>query len=131
MLSNGFVFVELYVEDPSYYAGLFCKALGFRILRDEDDFMELRSDKAVVLLNAFADLEESHPFSDFRGQRRRGLGVEIGVVVSDLQAARAAALEVAGCEVSDIVEQDWGMTDFRIVTPHGYYIRVTLPRQDS
>jgi len=29
--------------------------------------------------------------------------------------------------VSEIVVQEWGMTDYRILTPHGYYLRVTTP----
>jgi hypothetical protein len=26
-----------------------------------------------------------------------------------------------------VVTQEWGMTDFRIVCPAGYYLRVTTP----
>jgi hypothetical protein len=46
-------------------------------------------------------------------------------VSSDLEKRWAAAKRIEGCIVSDIVVQDWGMTDFRILTPHGYYLRVT------
>jgi len=131
MLASGFSFVELYVEEPQVYARIFCEALGFHVLRDEGDFMELRTDRAIVLLNAFADLDEGHPFEDFRTQPRRGIGVEIGVVVADVVAARARAAALPGCQVSEVVTQDWGMTDFRILTPHGYYLRVTSPKEDA
>ena len=126
-LKAGSVFVEFYVEDLAYYARLFCDALGFSVERDESDFMELRSAGAVVLLNGFADLGDGHPFDGFRARNDRGFGIEIGVVVADLLAAHTAALQVEDCSVTGIVARDWGMTDFRILTPHGYYLRVTTP----
>lgn len=128
MLQAGFTFVELYVEEPAFYARIFCEALGFAVERDEGDFMELRTARAIVLLNSSAELEGGHPFQEFRQHERRGLGVEIGIVVTDIWLARQAAVAIPGCRVTEIVEQDWGMTDFRILTPHGYYLRVTAPR---
>ena len=127
--SNGFVFVELYVEDPAYYVRVFRDALGFAVSRDEGDFVELRSERGIVLLNAFEDPDAGHPFEHYRRERTRGLGVEIGIVLDGerLPAARAAAAAIEGCAVTEIVTQEWGMTDFRVVTPHGYYLRVTTP----
>jgi hypothetical protein len=126
MHKGGFVFVELYVEEPSYYVRIFRDALGFRLVRDEGDFVELRSEHALVLLNAFEDPEPGHPFEHFREQRR-GIGVEIGIVATDIEAQWAAAKKIEGLSVTDVVTQEWGMTDFRILTPHGYYLRVTTP----
>jgi hypothetical protein len=125
--SEGFVFVELYVEEPAYYVRIFAGALGFEVVRDEGDFVELRSARAIVLLNRFDEPDEGHPFADYRASRRRGLGVEIGIVSERVHDAWAAAKAIEGCVVSDVVEQEWGMTDFRITTPHGYYLRVTTP----
>jgi hypothetical protein len=52
---QGFVFVELYVEEPAYYVRIFRDALGFEVVRDEGDFVELRSERGMVLLNAFEE----------------------------------------------------------------------------
>jgi hypothetical protein len=127
MSRDGFVFVELYVEEPAYYVRVFQGVLGFDVVRDEGDFVELRSRHATVLLNAFSEPDAGHPFEHYRAERRRGLGVEIGVVVDEERLAHvwAEAKRVDGCTVSDIIAQEWGMTDFRILTPHGYYLRVT------
>jgi hypothetical protein len=121
----GFVFVELYVEDPAYYVRIFRDALGFEVVRDEGTFVELRSARGLVILNAFEDADAGHPFEHYRQEKRRGLGVEIGIVTDRLEATWERARQIEGCVVSDVVAQEWGMTDYRILTPHGYYLRVT------
>lgn len=127
MQADGYVFVELYVEDPAYYVRIFRDALGFSVSRDEGDFVALRSKHGTVLLNAFTEPESGHPFEHYREHPRRGLGVEIGVVTERVAEAWAVARHIEGCTVSELVTQEWGMTDFRILTPHGYYLRVTTP----
>jgi hypothetical protein len=121
----GFVFVELYVEEPAYYVRIFRDALGFDVVRDEGDFVELRSPRGMVLLNALPDPDPGHPFEHYRSVARRGVGVEIGIVTDRIEESWAAAKRIEGCVVSDVVAQEWGMTDYRILTPHGYYLRVT------
>jgi hypothetical protein len=128
--AEGFVFVELYVEDPRFYARIF-EALGFAVVRAEEGFMELRSSRGLILLNAFEEPEEGHPFEHYREQPRRGLGVEIGIVTEKVREAWEAVGRIEGCTTTPIVEQDWGMTDFRILTPAGYYLRVTTPPRGS
>ena len=81
----------------------------------------------MILLNAFEDPDPGHPFEHYRQEPRRGVGVEIGIVTLRVAEAWAAAKEIEGCVVSEMVTQEWGMTDFRIVTPHGYSLRVTTP----
>jgi hypothetical protein len=125
--ADGFVFVELYVEDPPFYVRIFRDVLGFRVTRDERDFVELRSARAIVLLNTFEEPDAGHPFEHYRAERRRGVGVEIGVVSERIHDAWAAARAIEGLTVTDVVAQEWGLTDFRILTPHGYYLRVTTP----
>jgi lactoylglutathione lyase len=124
--AEGFVFVELYVPDPAYYVRLFHGALGFDVVRDEGDFVELRSSRGLILLNRFDDPDPGHPFEHYR-RGPCGLGVEIGIFSDDLEASWQKARLVEGCQVSAIVRQEWGMTDYRILTPHGYYLRITTP----
>jgi hypothetical protein len=81
----------------------------------------------MVLLNAFEDPDPGHPFEHYRRESRRGVGVEIGIVTDRLEQTWAAARAIEGCTVSEVVHQEWGLTDYRIVTPHGYYLRVTSP----
>jgi hypothetical protein len=129
MQAVGHVFVELYVEDTRYYLRIFRDALGFAIVRDEGDWVELASSHGTVILNQFDDPDAGHPFERYREVPRRGVGVEIGIVVDDVREPWERAKRIEGCVVTEIVEQEWGMTDFRITTPHGYYLRVTEPRR--
>jgi hypothetical protein len=123
----GFVFVELYVEDPAYYVRIFRDALRFEVVRDEGTFVELRSSLGLVILNAFEEAEAGHPFEHYRRETRRGVGIEIGIVTDRLEETWEIARRIENCVVTDIVHQEWGMTDYRILTPHGYYLRVTTP----
>ena len=57
-----------------------------------------------------------------------GLGIEIGIVVADLDKAYAAALKFKdkGWPISTgIVRRPWGARDFRVLAPDGYYLRFT------
>jgi lactoylglutathione lyase len=132
MQTPGHVFVELYVEDMEYYLRLVRDVLGFAVVRAEEGWAELRSSHGTIILNRHDDPEPGHPFEHFAGVARRGFGVEIGIVCEsrqDLSDKWARAKGIDGCLVTDIVDQEWGMTDFRILTPQGYYLRVTTPRE--
>ena len=131
MQTPGHVFVELYVEDMEYYLHLVRDVLDFAVVRAEDGWAELRSSHGTIILNRHDDPEPGHPFERFARVARRGFGVEIGIVCEsrqDLSDKWARARRVDRCLVTDIVDREWGMTDFRILTPQGYYLRVTTPR---
>jgi len=68
MQADGYVFVELYVEDPAYYVRLFRDALGFTVTRDEGDFVALRSKQGTVSASRSASSPSARPK---RGPRRR------------------------------------------------------------
>jgi len=125
MQKPGFVFVEIYTQRLVEYASFFQQVCAFTLVREEGDFSELRSAAAMVLLNAEKELPQGHPFQGRLTGASQGIGVEIGIVVSDLADARAGALCFPGWTVSDIQHQEWGLTDFRVTTPDGYYLRLT------
>ena len=127
MQANGFVFFEIYVADLAYYKNIFELGLGMRVVEDDVDFVKLKSAYGTVLLNAMTNLPESHPFARYRDVPVRGMGVEMGIVTVDLSTAHARTKDIPGCVVSDIVTQEWGMSDFRIRTREGYFFRVTTP----
>lgn len=58
----------------------------------------------------------------------RGVGVEIVIEVDDVEAAFTRARDTAvacGGQVEPLAARPWGQTDFRLIDPDGYYIRVT------
>jgi hypothetical protein len=131
MQADGYVFFELYVVNLAHYVAIFRDALGFRVVEDDADFVKLASMHGTVLLNATTSLPATHPFASYRSNTSRGRGVELGIVTIDLAKARTAARALAGCVVSDITHQEWGMSDFRIQSLEGYFFRVTTPDPDA
>jgi lactoylglutathione lyase len=72
------------------------------------------------------ELPRGHPFHAKLTGSGQGLGVEIGLVVGDLDKAYAAAVQCKGRSISTgIARRPWGVRDFRVLTPDGYYVRVT------
>lgn len=122
----GLIFNELYVSDIDSAIKLFVNALGFRLLRNEGDFAELRSINSIILLNTNVDYLKDHPFSFLTSKDKdRGIGVEIGIVVQDLEATREIVIREGITEITPIKSQSWGLRDFRFHMADGYYIRVT------
>ncbi len=64
-------------------------------------------------------------FTRHIAEHRRGLGVEIVLEVDDLDAYHARIL-VSEYEISEpLRERSWGLRDFRVFDPDGYYLRIT------
>lgn len=131
MQTDGHVFFELYVRDLRSYKRLFHEALGMTLAEDEDDFVKLKSSHGTVLLNAMDDLPATHPFAGFKERPTRGFGVELGVVIDDLDRAWERAKTLDDCTVTDIATQPWGMRDFRVTTMEGFFVRVTTSDPDE
>ena len=56
----------------------------------------------------------------------RGLGVEVVIPVSDLDAIYENA-QAHDATVSTLHERPWGLRDFRVADPDGFYLRFTEP----
>jgi catechol 2,3-dioxygenase-like lactoylglutathione lyase family enzyme len=116
---------ELFVTDVARSAIFYREVLGFETLRENPSgYRSLAREGAVLGLNDIAQLPEGHPARPGPGEVV-GRGVELVVVVEDVAALHARAAESGLAEVSDLVDQPWGLTDFRVLDPDGYYIRIT------
>ncbi len=130
MQAQGSVFVELFVRDLAHHKALFQDALGLSVVDEEPAFLKLRSLRGTILLNA-EPLPPGHVFAPPAPPPPHGWGVEIGIVVKDLVRAWEATQRIVGCSVSEIVTQDWGMSDFRVRTAEGFVLRVTTPDPET
>jgi catechol 2,3-dioxygenase-like lactoylglutathione lyase family enzyme len=54
-------------------------------------------------------------------------GVEIVLEVDDLEAERDAIVSLGWPLEEDVVDRPWGLRDFRLRDPDGYYLRFTTP----
>lgn len=96
--------------------------------RKQGRYAEMHSELAELLLLDPNELPRGHPFHGKLTGTGQGLGVEIGLVVADLDKAFAAARKHEGWRISSgIALRPWGVRDFRVLSPDGYYLRFTEP----
>lgn len=116
----GFLFLELDCRDLASHIDFFKTVAGFDLNRKDGNFVILRSERGEILLNGVGGKAGEKPV------RYQGPRVEIGIVVSDLDAAFAAAGKHEGWRIEGaIARQPWGVRDFRVYSPEGYYLRIT------
>jgi lactoylglutathione lyase len=116
--------LELFVEIPEKSLDFYQRVLGFEVQGSAStEYTMLKNDDAVIAINSRSVLSTDHPLRVETGERA-GLGVEIVLRVADVVDAYRTAKD-SGWPVSDLALQPWGMRDFRLVDPDGYYVRVT------
>ena len=113
---------ELFPDDVAAARAFYVDVLRFRPVRDErvagHPYVAL--ERGMVRLGLAARPGPTHP-----EHRRPPVGVELVLEVDDLAAERLH-VETAGWRVTeDVTERPWGLLDFRLLDPHGYYWRIT------
>ena len=124
----GFVFMELGTERVEDYLSFFESVAAFKATRQMPGYIDARSDWAELTFVAPRYWTNGHPFAGKITGSGQGVGIEIGIVVADLDKSYAAALTFRekGFPIScGIVRRPWGARDFRVLAPDGYYFRFT------
>lgn len=114
---------EIFPANLDRCVDFYVDVLGFALVRDERDHQEpyvymKRGDVRVGAVPYGAAVAAE--------VRRPPIGVELVLEIDDLEAERdrvAAAWQL----VEDITTRPWGLRDFRLLDPDGYYWRVTTP----
>jgi lactoylglutathione lyase len=57
--------------------------------------------------------------------------LRLELYVDDIERSFAFYTNALGFDVSPLKTQDWGLRDFRVLDPDGYYLRITTPRPRS
>ncbi|UWU25929.1 VOC family protein (plasmid) [Rhizobium sp. CB3060] len=116
--------LELFVASVRKSADFYCRFLGFQISgHSSDGYTKLINGDAVIGINSVEALGQDHPLYAHQNERL-GRGVEIVLSVDDVDFAYEVARKEQ-CDVSDLASRPWGLRDFRVTDPDGYYIRVT------
>lgn len=99
--------------------------LGFCLPNDiNNSYIPVRKDDVVIGLGEMKKLADSHPLKVTAGQQI-GLGVEIVLVVKDVKAIYNKVIAKEYPIEAELTKRSWGLEDFRIVDPDGYYLRIT------
>ncbi len=120
--------MELGTTHGEDYFSFFAAVADFQALRREPGYIEARSERAEITFIDPKFWGNGHPFHGKLTGADQGLGIEIGIVVADLDKACAAAQKFRekGFAISTgIVRRPWGVRDFRVLAPDGYYFRFT------
>ena len=113
--------IELFPADMDAFVDFYCGVLGFVLRRDErdsaDPYVFVQRDQVSIGAAGRGALDQA--------ARRPPLGVEVVLEVDDLAAERDR-VRVAGWPVEeDLSDRPWGLRDFRVLDPAGYYLRLT------
>lgn len=120
--------LELFVDDVEISTRFYVDGLGFVVERRESGYAHLRRGDAELGLAAMARLPERGPGPGFTRERlavARGTGVEIVLEVDDLEGMAQAVARAGFSIIEPLQERPWGLVDFRVADPDGYYVRIT------
>ena len=121
--------IELHVPDFGPVKDFYGR-LGFGVEREEagdDGYLVMRrGTSALAFWPGSAAVVRHSFFGRFPAATRRGVGVEVIIEVEDVEALHEDARQFARI-VSPLERRPWGVRDFRIEDPFGYYLRITEP----
>jgi lactoylglutathione lyase len=112
---------EIFPADLDATVDFYQRVLGFQLTDDrrgQDDYVALR--RGAVRVGAVLAA-----VPDERAARRPPTGVELVLEVDDVAAARDRVVAAGWPLDDDLHDQSWGLRDFRILDPDGYYLRIT------
>jgi lactoylglutathione lyase len=116
-----FLRIELFPHDLARAVRFYVDVLRFEIVKDER-----RAESPYVSLQrgsvklGLAQREED----DMSPGRRPPTGVEIVMEVPDLSAEYERVRSMWPLE-EELTRRPWGLSDFRLLDPAGYYLRIT------
>jgi len=117
--------VELFVRDLTAATDFYTRILGFQKCKDTDDYVSVSHGSVVIGLGPMDKLPPTHPLCRQAHDERTGVGVELVCEVDDLEAFYNQVAQTGYPIFEPLQKRSWGATDFRMIDPDGYYIRIT------
>ena len=113
---------ELFPADLDEAVAFYVQVLAFRVARDD----RAADVPYVALERGRVRLGLAHrPESRDRDHRRPPIGVELVLEVDDLHADLDRVTSAGWPLEEDLTVRPWGLSDFRLLDPAGYYWRLT------
>jgi lactoylglutathione lyase len=114
--------VEIFPADLDVSVSFYVDVLAFDVVRDEryasPPYAALRRGHVRLGLSARPPIADPE-------RRRPPAGVELVLEVDDLQAERRRVAAAGWPVTEDVTLRPWGLRDFRLLDPDGYYWRLT------
>jgi predicted enzyme related to lactoylglutathione lyase len=113
--------IEIFPDDLDATVDFYTRVLGFSLVRDER-----RLEWGYVALElGHVRVGAAHRPGVDVAPRRPPVGVELVLEVDDLDVARRRVAREGWPIAEDLADQPWGLRDFRVLDPVGYYWRLT------
>ena len=116
--------LELFVADLQKSIQFYEEVLCFKFFRKTEKSAMMKLNDFALLLTPDYILHEHH-FLKKDGLTPKGKGVEIIVAVQNVEKMYEHVVERKYLIESSLQKQTWGMKDFRLIDPDGYYLRIT------
>jgi lactoylglutathione lyase len=113
---------EIFPDDLDATVDFYMRVLRFRLTADRRD----QRDEYVSLQRGSVRVGAARRVvPDVRAARLPPAGVELVLEVDDVVAERDRVTAAGWPLVEDLQDRPWGLKDFRILDPAGYYLRIT------
>jgi lactoylglutathione lyase len=113
---------EIFPADLDETVDFYSRVLGFSLTADRradaNAYVALR--RGQVRVGA-----ARRPAAGAREVRRPPSGVELVLEVDDIVGERDRVVAEGWPLEEDLQDRPWGLTDFRLLDPSGYYLRIT------
>ena len=114
--------IELFPQDLDSFFDFYTNVLRFSVDRDERDFPTpyVSVHRGAVRIGAVQSWIQASP-----DHRNPPTGIEIILEVDNLVAERDSIVSLGWPLEDDLADRPWGLQDFRVRDPDGYYLRFT------
>lgn len=113
---------EIFPADLDATVAFYTRVLGFVLTADRRDTAEpyVSLQRGSVRIGAAVS-----GAADARAHRLPPAGTELVLEVDDVRAERDRVVAAGWPLAADLADRPWGLTDFRVTDPAGYYLRIT------
>ncbi len=113
---------EIFPQNLDVIVDFYTRVLNFSVTKDQRD----DKDAYVALRRGEVHIGASQrPLPAAPAERRPPTGVELVLEVDDVVVERDRVVAAGWPLEEDLQRRAWGLTDFRILDPAGYFLRIT------
>ncbi|WP_349523954.1 VOC family protein [Muricauda sp. NFXS6] len=119
--------MELFASNMEKSVNFYTEVLGFTMegKKINKSYQPVKKGNVVIGIGPISKLSKDHHFDPNLNVINKGYGVEIVLEVDDIkeiyEQVKSSGYPIHG----PLTMQNWGLEDFRLVDPDGYYLRIT------
>lgn len=119
--------LELFTSDVKKSVDFYTGVLDFKMDGEQINYsyQSVKKGNVIFGIGPLSKLTNDHHFNPNLKSIQKGYGVEIVLEVDDVVAVYEKVKSSGYPMDEPLTTQNWGLTDFRVVDPDGYYLRIT------